>query len=215
MFVYLDTSRSPKLPLIASVETTLSWKGSFSETHFHSSMKVFTVWHLLTPIGFTQLNLAAIHCQFTLPEFNIFWICFIFQTFSFFSVLWHGVCNSPGTISASWFNFLIQTRPMSQTSSGTSKNYGCNPKDSYVLKIYFPNVYIAPNNLNYIFMLKMIHTHFIVLCSDTFGNDIWQCFNQEEQNSEKNKGWSLGQNTVLLTQNFLGFQKQNPPEKVQ
>lgn len=150
-------------------------------------MKVFTVWHLLTPIGFTQLNLAAIRCQFTLPEFNFFYICFIFQTFSFFSVLWHGVCNSTGTISASWFNFLIQTRPMSQTSSGTSKNYGCNPKDSYVPKIYFPNVYKAPNNLNYIFMHKKIHTHFIVLCSDTFGNCIWQCFNQEERNSERTR----------------------------
>lgn len=122
-----------------------------------------------------------------LSEFNGFWISFLFQIFLSCSVLWHGVCNSTGTISASWFNFLVQTRPMSQTSSGTSKNYGCNPKDPYVLMIYFPNVYIAPNNLNDIFMHTKIHIHFSVLCSDTFVNGTWQCFSQEEQNSKRSR----------------------------
>lgn len=76
---------------------------------------------------------------------------------------------------------------MSQTSSGMSKNYGCNPKDSYVLMIYFPNVYTDPNNPNDIFMHKKVHIHVIVLCSDTFGNDIWQCFSQEEKNRERSR----------------------------
>lgn len=53
--------------------------------------------------------------------------------------------------------------------------------------IYFPNVNIAPNNLNYLFMDKKTHIHFSILCSDTFGNGIWQCFSQEEQNSERSR----------------------------
>lgn len=46
------------------------------------------------------------------------------------------------------------------TSDGTSENYGCNPKDSYIHMIYFPDVCIAPNHL---FMHKSvikIRTHF-------------------------------------------------------
>lgn len=70
------------------------------------------------------------------------------------------VYTSTGAVSGSCFNFLVQTRPTSQTSSGTSKNYGCNPKDSYILMIYFPDVYIAPNSLNDRFMHKKIHIHF-------------------------------------------------------
>lgn len=49
------------------------------------------------------------------------------------------------------------------TSDGTSENYGCNPKDSYIHMIYFPDVCIAPNHL---FMHKSvikIRTHFRVI----------------------------------------------------
>lgn len=119
------------------------------------------------------------------PEFSIFWICFIFQAFSSFSVLWHSVCNSTGTISASWFNFLVQTRPRLLVAS--VRITVVTQRIHISLWYIFSSMYIAPNNPNDIFMHKKIHIHFTVLCSDIFGNGIWQCFSQEEQNRERSR----------------------------
>lgn len=115
----------------------------------------------------THININWIHTAKSLcsslsiyPFRNSIFFEFVLFSKHFHVAIFYGMvailAQAPSLAAA--LIFLVQTRPTSETSSGTSENYGCNPKDSYILMIYSPGVYIVPNSLNDIFMHRNTQT---------------------------------------------------------